>query len=168
MFFKSDNHSVSKWRRQYSFLILPITKIEMIFILWDDIHSYTIILLLQCIDMNLYLGTAFGVHVNPRGEHGQNPPIGSAIFHVLGVFQTSCTSIVKSRKRGCFHKSTTKSGCGLQQNYVQGSENKNSESSQFYFSYGTHSFIGLFVLQKALLLSCPPFEMWQTTICLKH
>ena len=48
----------------------------------------------------------------PGGVLDQNPSIGSAIFHVLGVFLTSCTCIVKSRKRGCFHKSTTEIGCG--------------------------------------------------------
>ena len=47
-----------------------------------------------------------------EGKLDQNLPIGSAIFHILGVFLTSCTCIVKSRKRGCFHKSTTKSGSG--------------------------------------------------------
>ena len=48
------------------------------------------------------------------GEEGLDKtlPIGSAIFHVLGVFVTSCTCIVKSRKSGCFQKSTTESGCG--------------------------------------------------------
>ena len=30
-----------------------------------------------------------------------------AIFQVSGVFLTSSTCIVKSRKKGCFHKSTT-------------------------------------------------------------
>ena len=40
----------------------------------------------------------------PKGGLDQNPPIGSAIFQVLGVFMTSCTCIVNSRNRGCFHK----------------------------------------------------------------
>ena len=48
----------------------------------------------------------------PGGGLDQNPPKGSAIFQVLGVFLTSCTCIVKSRKKGCIHKSATKSGCG--------------------------------------------------------
>ena len=35
------------------------------------------------------------------------------LFQVLGVFLASCICIVKSRKkRGCFHKSTTKIGFG--------------------------------------------------------
>ena len=48
------------------------------------------------------------------GDFTKNPLIGSAIFQVLRVFMTSCTSIVKSRRRGCFHKSSLalKSGCG--------------------------------------------------------
>ena len=42
--------------------------------------------------------------VTPRGRLDQNLPIGSAIFHLLGVFLTSCTCIVKSSKRGVFTK----------------------------------------------------------------
>ena len=50
---------------------------------------------------------------SPGGEGlDQNPPIGSAISQVLDVFLTSCTYIVKSKKKGSFDKSTTKSGCG--------------------------------------------------------
>ena len=53
------------------------------------------------------------VACDPRGGGlDQTPPVGSTIFNVLGEFLTSCTCIVKSRKRGCFHKSTTESGCG--------------------------------------------------------
>ena len=46
------------------------------------------------------------------GRLDRNPPIDSAIFHILGVFLASCTRIMKSRKRGCFHKSMTESGYG--------------------------------------------------------
>ena len=42
------------------------------------------------------------VACDPRGGLDQTPPIGSAIFNVLGVFLASCTCIVKSRKGGVF------------------------------------------------------------------
>ena len=50
------------------------------------------------------------VTVSPSVRLDQNQPIGSAILHCLGECLTSCTWIVKARKRGCFHKSTTESG----------------------------------------------------------
>ena len=57
-------------------------------------------LIYTCCDVHTTLHCAHSV----TGPKSINRLDSSAILQVLGVFLTSCTSVVKSRRRGCLEK----------------------------------------------------------------
>ena len=82
------------------------------------------------------------VTINTKIGIDQNPLIGSAIFHVLGVFLTSCTCIVKSRRRGCFPQAGLRSLC---------SPTKNRHSLSAWARYGCVCVIFLKMLRRSAI-----------------